>query len=354
MKRRLLSVVCIITLILLCIGCSTDKKSTNEKTPSKETASGNGEIKENDFVIGLSNSYFGNAWRKQMVDSFTAAAEEAKEAGYISDYEVQNGDGTANAQIAQINSFILSGVDAICICAASPTALNSTIQKALDAGIIVISFDNVVDMDGVYNMDYDWLEFGKTQIDFIADRLGGKGNLLAVRGIPGAYVDQKAYEGWEEGLKKYPDLKVVQEVVGEANATKAQDELIKVMASLPEIDAVLSQGGDSIGVVNAFTQSGKEFPLIIGDNSAEFINWWLEQDNYETFSHGATPGCGSAALWVSLYVLNGYDVPYDMIMEIPSVTIDSVEQYKGLSAGTFVTPEYGKEKVLENIIEPAK
>lgn len=289
-----------------------------------------------------------------MVESFTTAAEEAKKQGYISDYEIQNGDGTTNAQIAQINSFILSGVDAICICAASPTALNSTIQKALDAGIIVISFDNVVDMEGVYNMDYDWVQFGVDQVDFIAEKLGGEGNLLAVRGIPGAYVDQKAYEGWEEGLKNYPDLKIVQEVVGEASATKAQDELIKVMASLPDIDAVLTQGGDSIGVVNAFVQSDKELPLIIGDNSAEFINWWLEQDGYETFSHGSTPGCGSAALWVALYALNGYDVPFEMTMDIPSVTVENVGEYSDLSAGTFVTPEYTKEQVLESIIEPAK
>ncbi len=67
------------------------------------------------WVIGLSNSYYGNTWRKQMVDSFTEAATNAKNAGYIKDFMIQNGDGTVNAQIAQINSFILSGVAAIAI-----------------------------------------------------------------------------------------------------------------------------------------------------------------------------------------------------------------------------------------------
>ena len=99
-----------------------------------------------------------------MVEAFTNSAEEAKKAGYISDYEIQNGDNTVNSQIAQINSFILEGVDAICICAASPTALNSTIQKALDAGITVVAFDSIVDLDGVYTMDYPWEQIGQREL----------------------------------------------------------------------------------------------------------------------------------------------------------------------------------------------
>ena len=101
-----------------------------------------------------------------MVEAFTNSAEEAKKAGYISDYEIQNGDNTVNSQIAQINSFILEGVDAICICAASPTALNSTIQKALDAGITVVAFDSIVDLDGVYTMDYPWEQIGKDSVNY--------------------------------------------------------------------------------------------------------------------------------------------------------------------------------------------
>ncbi len=79
-----------------------------------------GEKKEGEWVIGLSNSYYGNTWRKQMVDTFVEAAEEAKAKGLIKDYIVMNGDGTQNQQIAQMNSLILQQVDAICINAFSP------------------------------------------------------------------------------------------------------------------------------------------------------------------------------------------------------------------------------------------
>jgi ribose transport system substrate-binding protein len=44
-------------------------------------------------VIALSNAYYGNTWRHQMVEAFEAAAKQAKTEGKIADYIVTNGDG---------------------------------------------------------------------------------------------------------------------------------------------------------------------------------------------------------------------------------------------------------------------
>ena len=90
-------------------------------------------------VIALSNSYYGNIWRHQMVEAFEAAAKQAKAAGLISDYIIQNGDGSVSQQNSQLAELILKGVDAIAVDAASETAENGIIQKACHAGIKVIS-----------------------------------------------------------------------------------------------------------------------------------------------------------------------------------------------------------------------
>lgn len=364
MKKKVLGIMLAAVLVVSAFaGCSSSSKSVSatpapEAKPSAEEKTedkGEFALKENDFVIGLSNSYFGNTWRKQMVDAFTAAAEEAKAAGYIKDFEIQNGDGTVNSQIAQINSFILKGVDAICICAASETALNSAIQEAMDAGITVVAFDSIVDLDGVYTMDYPWAEIGKASVDFMSKKYDGKGNYIVVRGVSGAAPDQGIYKGITEEIGTYPDMKIVTEVIGEASATVTQEELLKVLDSYPEVDGVITHcGGDAIGVVNAFDQLDRETPTIIGDNTGEFIQWWLSQDGYETLSQGSTPGCGGAAFWVALDILNGYDVPQDMMLAIPKVTKDNLQDYKDLQAGEFISPNFTNEYVIENIIETAR
>ena len=171
-----------------------------------------------------------------MVDSFTQAAEEAKNAGYIADYEIQNGDNTVNTQIAQINSFILEGVDAICINAASSTALNDVIQQAMDQGIVIVAFDSIIDLEGAYTMDYDWVSMGETKTQYVMDAIGGEGNVIIVRGPSGAAPDEGIYEGIMNVLEQYPDVTVAAEVLGEADATVTQEGILNVISSLPEID----------------------------------------------------------------------------------------------------------------------
>lgn len=58
-------------------------------------------------VIALSNSFYGNTWRRQMVDAFTEQAEAAKAEGLIADYVVLNGDGSVAQQNAQLAELIL-------------------------------------------------------------------------------------------------------------------------------------------------------------------------------------------------------------------------------------------------------
>src|SRR5690348_13102106 len=79
-------------------------------------------------VIALSNAYYGNTWRHQMVDAFEAAAKQAKADGKIADYIILNGDGSVAQQNSQLAELILKKVDAIPVDAASETALNGVIE----------------------------------------------------------------------------------------------------------------------------------------------------------------------------------------------------------------------------------
>ena len=333
---------------------STEAAETTGDAAAADAADADYALEKGDYVIGLSNSFYGNTWRKQMVESFTEAAEEAKKAGYIADFEIQNGDGTVNTQIAQINSFILEGVDAICINAASSTALNDVIQQAMKQGIKIIAFDSIIDLDGAYTMDYDWVSMGEKKTQFVMDKIGGKGNVLIVRGPSGAAPDEGIYEGITNVLNKYPDVKIAAEVLGEADATVTQEGILNIISSLPEIDAVITHcGADSMGVVNAFKSMGKDVPLTIGDNTAEFIKWWDAQskDGYETLSVNSTPSCGAGALWTAVAVLNGKSVPQNMYLPFIYINQNEIAAYSDLQAGEIASPYMTYDYVVDNIFK---
>src|SRR5271163_4388142 len=136
-------------------------------------------------VIALSNAYYGNTWRHQMVEAFEAAAKQARNEGKIADYIVMNGDGSVAQQNSQLGELILKKVDVLLVDAASETAVNGVIEKACKSGIIVISFDSIANAPCNYQLNFDFKGYKAQQAEAVFKMLSGKGNVIVVRGVKG-------------------------------------------------------------------------------------------------------------------------------------------------------------------------
>ena len=308
-------------------------------------------------VIALSNAYYGNTWRHQMVEAFEASAKEAKAAGKIADYVVLNGDGSAAQQNSQIAELILKGVDAIAVDAASETAVNGVIEKACAAGIKIVSFDSVASAPCNYQLNFDFKGYKAEEAEWVFKKLGGKGNVLQVRGVKGSAPDNDMFNAQATALAKYPDIKVVATVYGQATASVAQSAIANVLPSLPHVDAVLGQGGsDDFGIAQAFDQFGGDYkdkpPVIEGGGSTDFIKWWSAKSasGYTTVSMNTTPGIGGAAFWLSLALVKGAEAPKLMIMPVATVTQDNLKDFTNLPSGMIVSPSYTDEWVTKNLL----
>lgn len=365
MKKAIATLLVIIFVLAMFTGCAKETGTATQTAATPATAEeatasdakdgvqfGDYFVPKGDWVIGLSNSYYGNTWRHQMVESFVNVAEQAKQDGLIKDYLVQNGDNTVNAQIDQINSFILEGVDAIVVNAASSTALNSVLKKAQDAGILVIAFDSIVDDKAIVCMDFDFVEWATINCDWLHENKGENLNVVICRGISGSAPEVIQTEAYLQLCDKF-NWNVVATVIGEADNATAQEEFMKLIPSLGHIDAVLNAGGDSYGIIQAFESSGVEVPVVFGDNSAEFMNWWNDHLDYQTISTRSGPHCGSCVFWVALAGLNGTELPMNMRLELSSFTVEDAPQFANMEAGTLAGSDFTYDEAMARI-EAAK
>ena len=311
-----------------------------------------------DYVIGLSNSYFGNTWRHIMVDAFEEAASQAKADGRIADFVTLNGDGSVNTQVAQFNDLILRGVDAILVVAASETALNGVIQRACAADILVVGFDNVPTADCAYKLTVDFEDYGTTTARGVAEVLGGEGNILLVRGVKGAGAENAIYSGQQKVLEEFPGLTVVGEVFGEWSGPTAQAAVTSVLPNLPHIDGVFAQGGgDDYGILQAFLQSPDyegDFPSISGGNTTDFVSWWQAENSrtgYSTVSAAPDPSIGEAALWFALNILEGAEAKQVTPYPVTFVSDDDLPGLGELPAGSVVTSPRPEEWVRKNLLQ---
>lgn len=293
--------------------------------------------------IALSNNYAGNSWRQAMLTSWETVTGPAVEAGVVAAADAfTTAENSATEQAAQIQNMILEGYDAIVINAASPTALNGAVAEACAAGIVVVSFDGIVTEPCAYRIAVDFKEMGRIQVEYLAGRLPDGGNLLEIRGLAGVFVDDEISAGIHAGVEQFPQFEIVGSVHGDWAQDVAQRAVAGILPSLPDIVGVVTQGGDGYGAAQAIAAAGRDMPIIIMGNRQDELLWWSEQkaaNGYETMSVSIAPGVSTLAFWVAQQVLDGKDVPQDLVVPFLTISQDSLE------ADLANTPEGGVANV---------
>lgn len=310
-----------------------------------------------DKRIALSNNYAGNSWRQAMLTSWETVTKPAVEAGIVAAADAfTTGENSATEQAAQIQNMILEGYDAIVLNAASPTAINGAVKEACDAGIIVVSFDGIVTEPCAWRIAVDFREMGRVQVEYLAGRLPEGGNLLEIRGLAGVFVDDEISAGIHAGVEQFPQFKIVGSVHGDWAQDVAQRAVAGILPSLPEIVGVVTQGGDGYGAAQAFAAAGRPMPIIVMGNRQDELQWWKEQkdaNGYETMSVSIAPGVSTLAFWVAQQILDGREVPKDLVVPFLTITQDTLEaNLETTPVGGVANVEYTLEDAVA-VIEGA-
>ena len=114
------------------------------------------------FTIGISNPFISSEYRTQMIEELIATNQEYMDQGLTTELVIESADTDVAGQIQQLQNLIAQDVDAILVNPGDVSGLNATLQEALDAGIIVISVDQELNVPGVYNVGIDQKEWAKT------------------------------------------------------------------------------------------------------------------------------------------------------------------------------------------------
>ena len=283
------------------------------------------EAKTGPFTIGISNSYIGNAWRTQMLQMAQAFAQTDAVKPLIKDLVVVSTGDDVEAQIAAVDNMISLPVDAIVINAINPTSFDAVVKRAAEAGIPVISFDGVVNAPEALIVNEDQIQFGAVMAEDLVKRMGEKGNVIMVNGVPGTSVDSDRIAGAKAVFEKYPDIKITAELEGRWDSGTAQTVVSDFLATQPQVDGVFVQGGGP-GVIQAFKDAKYEkLPPMAGEAENGF-RMALGNKEFEGISVGQTPGMIAVSMQAALELLQGRELPRVISMPLPMVTSDEIQE----------------------------
>lgn len=169
------------------------------------------------------------------------AFAKAKELSATTDYEVEvlyvgSVASDATEQVRVVEDVITKGVDGIGISCNDPDALVDVINKAVDAGIPVMTWDADAPKSkrftylGVSNYDG-----GKAAAELLIRYMGPKGKVALLTGVPGALNLEERIRGFKDVIKDYPEIEIVTTVACYDDISKGVEVVEEVMQAYPDL-----------------------------------------------------------------------------------------------------------------------
>lgn len=282
--------------------------------------------------VGLTLGSMGNPFFVQVAKGAEAKAREL--AGDGVQVTAVSADYDLNKQYSQIENFIASGANIILVNAADPAAIEPAVRRAQEAGVVVIAVD-VAAQGADATVTTNNVEAGQKACEYIAEKLGGEGNVVIMNGPPvSAVVDR--VDGCKEALAEHEGIEILSDSQnGKGSREGGLEVMIGLLTAFPEVDAVFTiNDPQAIGADLAAKQLGRTDLFITSVDGAPDIEDALKSDTLIEASSAQDPYLmAQTAVEVGYKILQG-ETPEEGTILIPAelITRDNVDQYKGWTA----------------------
>jgi len=207
---------------------------------------------------------------------------------------VWNGPATEtdyNGQIQIVDAMINQRVDAICLAPIDKKVMVSVVERAGKENIPVVIFDSGIDTDNYVSMvATDNFAAGKLAAARMGEILGGKGTVLMVAVQPGGASTMAREEGFEEGIKQFPGIKIVDKRYGMADFAKSLQVSENMLTAFPDASGLFASNESSaVGAAQALKgrkdskvkMVGFDWsPTLLADLRAGLIDSLVAQDPF--------------------------------------------------------------------------
>ena len=277
------------------------------------------------YTVCFSNASVSNSWRVSMVEHVRYEVEQHSEIGnYL---ETDANDDPAK-QISDTEDLLTKGCDVLIISPATQEALTPIVDKAMEAGVPVVTLDRNVSGDNyVTYVESSNCNMGKEQAEWLADALGGKGNIVLLSGIAGASPAEDRLRCAREVFAQYPDIKELAQAYANWSPVEGKQIMENWLTTFEQIDGVWSDSGlQGSGAVEAFVEAGMDVPPITGEDFNRYLKQWKEL-GFEGVSVSFPVRMGRVAVTTALDILAGKAVPHYIDVPRTIITSDNLDQY---------------------------
>ncbi|RWK37987.1 ABC transporter substrate-binding protein [Mesorhizobium sp.] len=291
------------------------------------------------YTIGVSNTVQGNGWREEMICAIKA---QALASGEVTKLNIAHRNTDAAGQLEDIRNLISAKVNAIVVNPADPAGIKSALEEATKAGIVVVAVDQAVTEPSAYIISNNQEQYAYLGAKWLFQQIGGKGDVVYMRGAAGASADSDRDKGFKKALAEFPDVKVVHEVFTGWQQDQGKQQILDFIATGSPFNGIWTSGIDNV-IVDALVESQTPLVPVVGADNAGFVG---QLNSVEGLVGAAVtnPGSiGGAGVTLALQILNGKKPAEQTVLVEPqlweNVTAEGKAKLKSV-ADPSLSPEW--------------
>jgi inositol transport system substrate-binding protein len=225
-------------------------------------------------------------------------------------------------QMEQVESFIAQKVDAIVINPCEVEASSPAVARAIAAKIPIVGVNSATTTAPNAYVGSDDVEAARIAMKYIADKLGGKGNIVMISGFMGQSAQINREKGANEILKAYPNLKLLAAQPADWDRAKALDLMQNWIQSYgTKINAVFAQNDEmGLGAVKALQAAGmKDMVIVIGIDAIQDAMQAVKKGEMDAtiFQNSKQQGAGAIETAIKMAKKQAYDkqimIPFQLV-----------------------------------------
>lgn len=289
----------------------------------------------NEITIGFANQGPSlNAYAAEYLRVFNEHAQELGIKTIVTDAQLDPA-----RQANQIRDLITQQVDVLIVWPANGKAVVPSLRQAHQANIPVVVSNATVDESGVkyqtvYTGPHDYEE-AKAAAKMMVDKLGGKGNIVMLNGMPGYNVTADRYNGFADYIKDFPDIKVLDSQPANFSQERGQALMENMITRFgKDIDGVYSvDSAVAIGALSAIKAAGAAGKIdpkeIVMTDCTMFGQIWdaIKAGEYTGSINQPPSEDAKTALKAAVLIALGVEVPKVMYIDTPAVTKENVDSF---------------------------
>lgn len=195
------------------------------------------------------------------------AVQKANELGY--ELIVLDSQNDPSKELGNVEDLLVKGVDVLLINPTDSDAVASSVRAANRSKIPVVTLDRAANGGKVVShVASDNVLGGEVAGNYIVEKLGGKGKVVELEGIPGTTAARDRGEGFNKAIAG--KLEVVAKQSADFDRTKGLTVMENILQAQPEINAVFAHNDEmALGALKAIEASGRKNIVVVGFDATD-------------------------------------------------------------------------------------